>query len=128
MLLGEKWEQIPARHASNMAEPEWASDYVREQGDMWAHVPGSATFLRRWWNVEPVRAWLGRIEKMWIELHGLAPGDERSRLVRQVMELESEETIRIVASEVDPECGVRVIRRRKPRVTPPALVVAPVVE
>ncbi len=103
MLLGERWEEGPRHSNTNMADPEWAADYVKRCADMWRRVEDSAELLRKWWQSEPVRAWLLRRDELASKLDGLAPGDMRSLLVHQQFSLVAEATLRKVASDVDPE-------------------------
>jgi len=103
MLLGERWEKCPRHGGTNMADPEWAADYVQRFGDMWRKVKGSAELLRRWWHAEPVLAWLARRDDLATKLEGLAIGDTRSLLVHQQFAMEAEATLHKVASDVDPE-------------------------
>jgi len=56
-----------------------------------------------------VQVWLSEIEEIGVELNGLAPGERRALLVNKVLDLRSEEMIRIVASEVEPGVGGRII-------------------
>ncbi len=39
MLLGRPWTRVRGWHGSNVAEPEWAADYVRSSGDLWRRSP-----------------------------------------------------------------------------------------
>jgi len=112
MLLGERWARVDAWHSSNMVEPEWAADYVERQGDLWRRASGSAELLRRWWSAAPVRRWLGEIEELMREMDGLEPGDRRSMLVSRLRGLCAEGNLRIVATDVDPEAGGPLPRRR----------------
>ncbi len=103
MLLGERWERAPGHHVTNMAEPEWAADYVERFGDMWRRVEDGAELLRRWWHAAPVQSWLERQGDLAARLDGLPPGDDlRSMLIHQKFGLEAEATLRKIAAEVDP--------------------------
>jgi len=82
MLLGEPWGRLECSHMTSLAEPEEASAYVEGAADLWRKTDGSAGFLRSWWAAAPVRAWRGRLDELLLEVDGLAPGEERSRLVR----------------------------------------------
>ena len=108
MLLGERWEKVNGWHGTNTAEPEWATDYVKEQGDLWRNVPESAKMLRRWWFAGPVQEWRSHLDNLMVQLASLEPGSERSLVVRQQFQLESEESIRELARRVesDPSRGV----------------------
>jgi tetratricopeptide (TPR) repeat protein len=116
MLLGEPWERIDASHGSNTHEPEWAADYVQRQGDLWRGASGSLELLQRWWSAAPVRRWLGQIEALMLELNGLEPGERRSLLVERLHARYGEGTIRVVATEVDPEADGRQRPLKRPHV------------
>lgn len=103
MLLGERWERAPGRQATNMAEPEWASDYVKRSGDLWRRVEGGAELLRKWWQAAPVQSWLKRQDELRAQMEDLPPGDDlRSLLIHKKHGLEAEATLRKIAAEVDP--------------------------
>jgi tetratricopeptide (TPR) repeat protein len=68
LLLGEPWQRRDVWHATNLAEPEWAEDYLRETGDLWRSVPDSLQFLRFWWQAPPVRSWLEKLDALEKEL------------------------------------------------------------
>ena len=101
MLLGERWERVDGYHGTNMAEPEWADDYVSAQGDLWRKVPGSAELLRRWWHAQPVREWIARIDELTVRLGHLASGNERSSIAGEWMGLKSEGMAKVVAVKAE---------------------------
>ena len=113
MLLGERWDKVPGRPWTNMANPEWAADYVKRCGGMWRQVADAAELLRRWWRAEPVRAWLARMDTLAVKLEELQPSDDmRSLIVHQKFSLEAEATLRKIASDVDPEPFASGARKR----------------
>lgn len=114
MLLGESWAKLDGFSGTNMADPEWAADYVERVGDLWRSVPGSAELLRTWWHAEPVRAWRERIDEIELKLKGMPVGDERSHLVYEHEGCASESMLRMVAADVAPEASGRVKSWRKP--------------
>jgi tetratricopeptide (TPR) repeat protein len=116
MLLGERWERVDGFHWTGAAEPEWAAEYVNEQGDLWRKVPGSADLLRHWWHAEPVREWMARIDELTVRLGHLEPGDERNMVVAEHSGLVSVEMARIVAAKVDPRAEGRARTHKKPHV------------
>lgn len=83
MLLGEPWRRLECSHMTSVAEPEEADAYVQDASDLWRMTDGSAGFLRSWWTAAPVRAWRESLDDLLISLDGLAPGEERSRLVHR---------------------------------------------
>jgi len=94
MLLGEAWERLNAFHGTNMAEPEWASDVVTAQADLWHAVPRGAEVLRFWWAAPPVAAWRRSLDEIMVRLRVLAPSDERSAAVSEWTLLRSDDQIR----------------------------------
>jgi len=93
MLLGEPWQRLDSWHPTNMAEPEWAAEYVKEAGDLWRKIKPSADALRWWWNGEPVKEWLSRIDEFSSRLKVLPVSDERSDVVEKISYLESDDHI-----------------------------------
>jgi hypothetical protein len=100
MLLGERWERLDAFHGSNMAEPEWASDVVSAQADLWYAIPRSAEVLRFWWAAPPVATWRRELDDTMIRLKDLPPSDARSALVRTWSDLGSDEKVRALSLAV----------------------------
>ena len=103
MLLGEKWKALKGFHGTNMAEPEWAADYVQQQGDLWRRVPSSAELLLRWWQAEPVRNWIAELDETVVQLGRRGPGEERGEVLGRQRGLVAESTLRKIASEVEPK-------------------------
>ena len=102
MLLGEPWERLHGWHGTNMAEPEWAADYVQREGGLWRKARTSARVLRRWWQADPVRAWMDRIAGIQRELGDLPPGEQRGTLMAQWRALEDEDHLLKLARRIDP--------------------------
>jgi hypothetical protein len=101
MLLGEPWERLDAWHGTNMAEPEWAGDYVESHRDLWRRVNGSAAALRWWWKAPIVRSWEDQLEDLMIKLKSAPPlSQERLSLLARERELKSEEYLRVLAKRV----------------------------
>jgi hypothetical protein len=100
MLLGERWERVAGFHASSMAEPEWASDVVEAQSDLWHAVPRGAEVLRFWWSAPLVAAWRRKLDEVMERLGGLAPSDERSAVVADGQALRSKTAIRALVHAV----------------------------
>jgi tetratricopeptide (TPR) repeat protein len=94
ILLDEPWQRLDGFHGSSLAEPEWASDHVRNERDVWQRVPRSAEVLRFWWMAAPVRAWRKADDDITIALKSIAPSQERTVLVSRRFELRSLETTR----------------------------------
>jgi tetratricopeptide (TPR) repeat protein len=94
MLLGEAWERLDAFHGSNMAEPEWASDVMSAQADLWHAVPRGAELLRFWWAAPPVATWRRKLDEIIVRLKDLPPSDERSAVVHDWSDLRSIEKVR----------------------------------
>jgi tetratricopeptide (TPR) repeat protein len=94
MLLGEPWQRLDAFHGTNMAEPEWASDVIAAQADLWHAVPRGAELLRFWWAARPVAAWRRKLDEIMMRLKELPVSNERSALVREWSALGSEEKVR----------------------------------
>lgn len=114
MLLGESWTRVPGFHGTNMAEPEWAADYVARAGDLWRRVPGSAELLRGYWNAEPIRRWLEELAEIMVTLKDLAPGDERSSVVRRWHGLTTDGTLRRIADRAAEAVTGRPARPKPP--------------
>lgn len=117
MLLGLPWKRLPGRRVTSMEEPEWASDYVEEQGELWRSVRGSADFLGRWWNAPPVQEWLAELAEVSIAL-GNDNQTERGRFLSEREQLISEDRIRVVAETVEP--GAANVPALPPRLAPAA--------
>lgn len=100
MLLGERWERLDAFHGTNMAEPEWASDVVRAQADLWHAVPRGAELLRFWWGAPPVVAWRRKLDDIMVRLKDLPVSDERSALVHEGFDLRSERAAKALVRTV----------------------------
>ena len=94
MFLGERWERLAGFHATSMAEPEWASDVLEAQGDLWHAVPRGAEVLRFWWSAPPVVAWRRELDEVMLRLEDLPPSDARSVMVARGQALRSETTLR----------------------------------
>ena len=99
MLLGERWQLLDGWHATNMAEPEWASDYVEAQGDLWRKVKQSAVLLRRWWSAPPVAEWRLRLDELMVALKS-QDLDKRRRLVSAQQELTDHDQLLKLARQV----------------------------
>ncbi len=102
MLLGRSWQRLDGYWGSNLAEPDWASAYVAQCGDLWRSEPAAARFLERWWSAEPVQAWLQEIAGLAGELGELALGDERTLAVHRWRLLFEEGPVRRVVEAVEP--------------------------
>ncbi len=102
MLLGWQWQRLDGFWGTNMAEPDWASEYVAQCGDLWRSEPAAAPFLERWWSADPVQAWLEEIEGLARELDGLAAGDERNLAVHRWRLLFEEGQVRRVVEATEP--------------------------
>lgn len=100
MLLGASWRRLECSHGISTAEPEAASDYVEEAGDLWRKTDGSARFLRTWWGATPVRAWREDLDTMRLGLHHLEPGDERSQLVHELFASASDAMLEELVGDV----------------------------
>lgn len=118
MLLGERWRRLDGFHATSLAEPERAREYLEHQGDLWRATPGSFDLLRRWWSAEPVRAWRGQLDEALVQLGKLPAGVERDAVVALHTRLTSGEQLAEVARAVDPLVAPpprKGARRRSPK-------------
>lgn len=93
MLLGSAWTRLDGFHGTNMAEPQWASDVVAAQADLWHRISRGAEVLRFWWCAGPVVAWRHELDEVMVELEELAASDERSALAARGSALRSEDAI-----------------------------------
>ncbi|MBI5518303.1 MAG: tetratricopeptide repeat protein [Deltaproteobacteria bacterium] len=94
MLLGERWERLDAFHGSNMAEPEWASDVLKAQAELWHAIPRGADVLRFWWGAPAVATWRRRLDDAMISLKALPLSDKRNAVAAEASSLRSEQAIR----------------------------------
>lgn len=86
VLFGDPWTRLDAPHGTSDAEPEYAQDYVDRMGELWYADPTALDPLADWWNAAPVRAWMRAMDDIRVQLRDLRPGEERSRLVRELFE------------------------------------------
>ena len=100
MLLGEHLERLDAFHGTNMAEPEWASDVITAQSDLWHAIPCGADVLRFWWAAPPVATWRRELDDIMLHLKDLPISDTRSALAQTWSNLRSDETVRALTRAV----------------------------
>lgn len=92
MLLGESWERVPGRHATDNAEPEWAARYVERCGDLWMANPRWLDHLAELWSDPRVRAWRSDLDHLMVGLDHTR-GEERRDLMERWERANDEERI-----------------------------------
>lgn len=93
MLLEEVWEE-PHEGSLPQSEPDWASAYLEDAGDLWATTSGALDFLRFWWSAGPVRLWRTQLDEARTARSRARARTERDRAAETAARLTSEGYLR----------------------------------
>ena len=81
VLLGKKPKMLPIWHSCNLAEPDYALDYLKEWPMLWKNKEGAYNFLRFVWEDPEMQSDRSEWVEHWSKLKELENVSQRRRII-----------------------------------------------